>query len=62
MTSNELTNYINSRNHELSSDEILLAIDVKRNPQINHIIYENNRWNMWDESGNHFTFTYRNWL
>lgn len=46
MTSSELSSYIGIRNDELCSDEILDVVDVSRNPQINHIVYENGIWNM----------------
>lgn len=61
MISQELQNYITVRNSQLSSDEILFVIDTARHPQINHIIYENNQWQMWDDAGSYFTFTKRNW-
>lgn len=61
MTSSEISSYIDIRNGELCSDEILDMVDVSRNPQINHIVYENGIWNMWDNVGTHFTFRQRNW-
>lgn len=61
MTSGEISGYINIRDGELCSDEILHVIDTSRNPQINHIVYEDNVWNMWDNTGAHFTFRQRNW-
>lgn len=61
MTSTEIQQYISARNGELSSDEILIVTDVHRNPQINHIIYENGAYQMWDENGTHFIFQKRNW-
>lgn len=61
MNSNELSSYIDVRNGELSADEILKAIDVCNNPQINHIIYENGTWDMWDDKGNKFSFIKRKW-
>ena len=61
MTSQEITQYINARNGELSSDEILQVIDPTRNSQLNHIVYENGVWNLWDDRGIHFSFIKRNW-
>lgn len=61
MTSYRMTNYINARNKELSSDEILEVIDIEKNPQIDHIEYQNNTWNVWDNLGNHFNFKKREW-
>lgn len=46
MTSDEIESFINSRYGELSSDEIVLLMDVDKNPQIDHIIFENNAWTM----------------
>lgn len=61
MTSFNMTNYINVRNGELSSDEILEVIDTEKNPQIDHIEYQNNIWNIWDNLGGHFSFKKREW-
>ena len=41
MTSDEIESFINSRYGELSSDKILQLMDVDKNPQIDHIIFEN---------------------
>ncbi|MEG1994841.1 MAG: hypothetical protein RR255_00215 [Bacilli bacterium] len=61
MTSSEIKSFIQVRKGELCSDEILSIIDIKKNPQINHIIYENNKYTMWDYEGNEFNFMFRNW-
>lgn len=61
MADEELRYYINSRNGELSSDEILTVIDIDKNPQLNHIEYENNLWKAWDTSGNYYEFRKRTW-
>lgn len=61
MTSSEISSYINIRHGELCSDEILHIIDTTRNPQIDHIVYENGVWNMWDKNGEQFTFKKRGW-
>ena len=61
MSSSEIEQYIRNRNYELSSDEILTIIDTSRNPQIDHIVYENEQYKIWDESGNYFEFKKRNW-
>lgn len=61
MTSSEIKNYINTRHGELCTDEILHIIDVSRNPQIDHINYENGKWQMWDNEGAHFEFRKRDW-
>lgn len=46
MTSDEIEAFINFRYGELSSDEILELMDVDKNPQIDHIIFENGTWIM----------------
>ena len=61
MTSDEIEAFINSRYGELSSDEILELMDVDKNPQIDHIVFENNSWRMWDNTGREFHFRKRNW-
>lgn len=61
MTSGELQNYINVRTGQLSSDEILFVIDTSRHPQLDHIVYKDGRWQMWDDMGNYFTFIKRDW-
>lgn len=61
MTSDEIEAFINSRYGELSSDEILELMDVDKNPQIDHIVFENNEWRMWDNAGREFHFRKRNW-
>lgn len=61
MSSSEIADYIKIRNGELGNDEILEMIDISKNPQIDHISYENGVWNMWDNIGMHFTFHKRNW-
>lgn len=59
MKSSELSNFIEVRNRALSSDEILNVIDTEQNPQIDHIIYENGLWQIWDKEGNYFSFVKR---
>ena len=54
MTNEELDYYIRSRYGQLSSDEILQVIDTSKNPQLNHIVYENNLWKVWDTDGNYY--------
>lgn len=61
MIASEISNFISVRNGNLSSDEILSVIDVTKNQCINHIIYENGKWEMWAETGEYFTFSLRTW-
>lgn len=62
MTSDEIESFINSRYGELSSDEIVMLMDIEKNPQIDHIVFENNEWVMWDDAGREFRFRKRNWM
>lgn len=62
MTSDEIESFINSRYGELSSDEIVMLMDIEKNPQIDHIVFENNEWVMWDDTGREFRFRKRNWM
>lgn len=62
MTSDEIESFINSRYGELSSDEIVLLMDADKNPQIDHIVFENNEWTMWDNTGREFHFKKRTWM
>lgn len=62
MTSDEIESFINSRHEELSSDEIILLMDVDKNPQIDHVIFENGYWTMWDNTGREFSFRKRFWM
>ena len=62
MTSDEIEALINSRNGELSSDEILTLMDADMNPQIDHIIRDGAAWTMWDNTGREFHFRKRNWM
>ena len=62
MTSDEIESYINSRYGELSSDEILVLLDVDKNPQIDHVIREGDVWKMWDNTGREFHFRKRTWM
>lgn len=62
MTSDEIEAFINSRYGELSSDEILEMMDVDKNLQIDHIVFENNSWKMWDNTGREFYFRKRTWM
>lgn len=62
MTSDEIEAFINYRYGELSSDEILQLMDVDKNPQIDHIVFENNSWKMWDNTGREFHFRKRTWV
>ncbi len=59
MTSCELEKYISERIHQLSREEILQVINVAQNPMIDHILFINGEWSMWDKSGNFYCFTQR---
>jgi hypothetical protein len=59
--SQELKSYIENRNYELSGDEIINVLDARNYPDIDHVIYENEQWNMWDIKGNYYYFKKRKW-
>lgn len=61
MNKEEINYYLRVRNNELCMDEILHIIDPRNNPQIDHIIYENGMWQMWDKDGNYYNFSRRKW-
>ena len=61
MNHEELEYYIRCRNAQLSSDELLEVLDISKNPQLNHIIYENGVWTAWDTNGHYYEFRKRNW-
>lgn len=61
MNHEELEYYIRLRNAQLSSNELLEVLDISKNPQLNHIIYENEIWKAWDVDGNYYEFRKRNW-
>lgn len=58
MYPHELMEFINSRNGKLTSKEANIAVDVKENPQLNHITYNSysNSYDMWDYEGNYYHF------
>ena len=56
MTSQQIENYINARFYELSSDEILLLLDIDRHPEIFAFEYHNGCYRMWDYSGKEYYF------
>lgn len=61
MTSSEICHFIEVRGHELSSDEILLLLDVDKHPEISSFEYRNGWYKMWDFVGNEYSFSKRNW-
>ena len=61
MSHEELEYFIRSRNGQISSDELLEVLDISKNPQLDHIIYENEMWKAWDSDGNYYEFRKRNW-
>ena len=46
---------------ELSSDEILLLLDIDRHPEIFAFEYHNGCYRMWDYSGKEYYFCKREW-
>lgn len=62
MASDEIELFINARYGELSSDEIVLLMDIDKNPQIDRAVFENGYWTMWDNTGREFHFKKRTWM
>lgn len=60
MTSSELVKYLSERDHKLTREEILQVINTKNNPMIDHILFCNGAWSMWDREGNYYGFTQNN--
>jgi hypothetical protein len=56
MYTNEIRNIIRQNNNKLSKNDILRIINIKDNPQINHIKYEDNKYKLWDIDGNYIEF------
>ena len=58
MYPNELKQYIQDRNWELTREETAFVTDINMHPQLNHIIYNSwdARYDMWDCEGNHYHF------
>ena len=58
MYPNELEEYIKSRNYSLDSKEANIVLDIRNNPQLDHITYNcyNNSYDLWDMTGNHYYF------
>ena len=56
MTSDEIQAFINFRCGELTSSEILELLDISKTPQLIHIIYENDLWEIRDYTGRKFLF------
>ena len=59
MTSEELNEFLQKRNYQLSQEEIWTAIDVFRNSQIDHIRLNGDQWEMWYTEGNYFCISKR---
>ena len=56
MYSHEIKEYIEKRNYVLTSEEVWFITDITLHPQINHIIFKENHYEMWDNNGEHFIF------
>lgn len=54
----ELDAFIKQRNNKLGGDDLIKAISLVENPQINHIVYHsaNSSYEMWDYEGNYYKF------
>lgn len=58
MYPHELQDFIKIHNFELGNKDLLKAISIKENPQLNHIVYHPNNsiYEMWDRYGNYYNF------
>lgn len=56
-----LKDYINERHGQLSSDEILHVLDDRNYSEIDHFEKVNGVYKMWNEDGEYFQFTKREW-
>lgn len=54
----ELKKFINERNNKLGGYDLIKAISVQNNPQLDHIEYNawENKYRMWDKYGNYYEF------
>lgn len=55
----ELEKFIKDRGNRLGGDDLLKAISIEENPQLNHIVYNpyNQLYEMWDYEGNYYHFS-----
>lgn len=55
----ELRNFINERGCLIKKSDLLLVIDIDKNPQLNHVTYNgyDNSYDMWDCYGNYYHFS-----
>lgn len=55
----ELDKFIKDRGNRLGGDDLLKAISIEENPQLNHIVYNpyNQSYEMWDYEGNYYHFS-----
>lgn len=56
-----LKDYINERHSQLSSDEILHILDDRNYPEIDHFEKVDGVYKMWNEYGEYYEFTKREW-
>ena len=54
----ELKKFISERNNKLGGNDLIKAISVQNNPQLDHIEYNawENKYQMWDKYGNYYEF------
>jgi hypothetical protein len=58
MYPNEIAEFIKSHNYQLKGKDIEQVIDIKKNPQLTRIKFDNSKsmYEMWDSYGNYFKF------
>lgn len=54
----ELSYFIEGRKRKLGGEDLLRAVSIQENPQLNHIEYDvgENKYRMWDKYGNYYEF------
>ena len=58
MYPHEIGDFIKKHNNELQGKEIEAVIDIKKNPQLTRVKFDNSKsmYEMWDSYGNYFKF------
>lgn len=54
----EISEFIRSHNNQLKGRDIEAVIDIRKNPQLTRVKFDNvhSTYEMWDKYGNYYTF------
>lgn len=54
----EISEFIRSHNSQLKGKDIEAVIDIRKNPQLTRVKFDNAKsiYEMWDKYGNYYTF------